>query len=70
MMTTGRKRTSTLYVDHFSKQWIVCDPEGRFWIVPGDARVPEDQRLPFVPNEGTELELVPGHYKLMLGIHN
>ena len=69
-MTTGRKRTSTLYVDHFSKQWIVCDPEGRFWIVPGDARVPEDQRLAFVPNEETELELVPGHYKLMLGIHN
>jgi hypothetical protein len=46
----------------------VCDPEGRFWIVPGDARVPPDQRLPFVPNEETELVLVPGHYKQMLGI--
>ena len=69
-MTTGRKRTSTLYVDHFSKQWIVCDPEGRFWIVSGDARVPGDQRLPFIPNEETELEFVPGHYKHTLGIPN
>jgi hypothetical protein len=70
MMTTGRKPTSTLYVDRFSKQWIVCDPEGRFWIIPGEGRVPRDQRLPFVPNAETELELVPGHYKHMLGITN
>jgi hypothetical protein len=70
MMTTGRKPTSTLYVGRFSKQWIVGDPEGRFWNVPGDARVPGDQRLPFVPNEETELELVPGYYKHMLGITN
>jgi hypothetical protein len=59
-----------LYVDRFSKQWIVCDPEGRFWIVPGDARAPEGQRQPFFPNGETELELVPGHYQQMLGIPN
>ena len=70
MMTTGRKPTSTLYIDRFSKQWIVCDAVGSFWIVPGDAQEPEDQRQPFFPNEETERELVPGHYKHMLGIHN
>jgi hypothetical protein len=70
MMTSGRKSTSTLYVDRFSKQWIVCDLEGGFWIVPGGARLPGDQRQPFFPNMETELELVPGHYKHMLGISN
>lgn len=70
MTTIARKPLSTLYVDRSTKQWIVRDAEGKFWIVPGDDRVPGNQHEPFLPTEGTELELVPGHYKHMLGISN
>jgi hypothetical protein len=70
MTATGRKPMFNLYVDRSSKQWIVGDAEGRFWIVPGDARIPTDQRQQFFPTEDTELEPVPGHYKHMLGIPN
>jgi hypothetical protein len=67
-MTPGRRPLATLFVDRSTKQWIVCDAEGSFWIVPSDDRVPGNQRKPFFPAEGTELEFVPGHYKHMLGI--
>jgi hypothetical protein len=70
MMTGERKPSCALYVDRSTKQWIVRDPEGRFWIVPGDGRIPGNQRQPFLPSAETELEPVPGHYKHMLGITN
>lgn len=60
--------TLTLYVDRCSQQWIVLDGEGNFWVVPGGREDPWSERYPFVPNETTELEFVPGHYKSMLGL--
>jgi hypothetical protein len=68
--TTGRKPVSTLYVDRSTKQWVIYDTEGRFWIVTGDGGVRGNERERFFPTEETELELVPGHYKHMLGIAN
>ena len=68
--TTGRKPSSTLYVDRFTGQWIVRDPEGEFWTVPGSENARVTQRERFFPAEQTELEPVPGHYKHMLGISN
>jgi hypothetical protein len=68
MTTPGRKPSSTLYVDRFTSQWIVRDPEGRFWTVPGDGSARANQRECFFPTEETELEFVPGHDKNMLGI--
>ena len=33
-MLTLRKNVVTLFVDRSSQQWVVLDPEGKFWIVP------------------------------------
>jgi len=67
-MLTLRKNATTLFVDRSSRQWIVLDAEGSFWIVPNDHENPWDKRQPFYPTEETELEPVPGHYKHMLGL--
>ncbi len=67
-MLTLRKNVVNLFVDRSSRQWIVLDQEGNFWIVPSDEQNPWDQRQPFYPSEETELEPVPGHYKYMLGL--
>jgi len=68
MTTTGRKPSSTLYVDRDTQQWVVRDPEGEFWIVTTDDSARTTLRERFFPTEETELEPVPGHYKHMLGI--
>ena len=44
-----------LYVDKASQQWIVRDPEGRFWSLPSTAN-PWHDRRPFSPAEETQLE--------------
>ena len=67
-MTGGRRLTFALYVDRSTQQWIVQDPEGQFWSLPGDAEDAWSYRQPFVPTGETELEPVPGHYKYMLGL--
>lgn len=56
-----------LYVDRATRQWILRDPEGNFWIVPPieDAW---DHREPFQLEDDTELEPIPSHYKYMLRI--
>ena len=57
-----------IYVNKACPQhWIVRDPEGAFWIVP-PVESPWENRQPFEPNEETELEPIPGHYKYMLGL--
>jgi hypothetical protein len=56
-----------IYVDRADGRWIVRDTTGSFWILP-TTDTPWDDRQPFVPGEGTELELVPGHYRYMLGL--
>jgi hypothetical protein len=58
---------AALYVDRRTRQWIVRDPEGNLWVVPLTDN-PWDHREPFQPTEETDLELVPGHYKHMLGL--
>jgi hypothetical protein len=68
VVLTLRKNVATLFVDRTSQQWIVLDPGGNFWIVPGAEKNPWDHRQPFYPSEETELEVVPGHYKGMLGL--
>ncbi len=66
-MLTDRKRSGGLYVEKGTRQWVVLDPEGNFWVVPcGES--PWEHRRPFQPTEETDLEPVPGHYKYMLGL--
>lgn len=67
-MLTLRSCVRNLYVDHASQQWIVLDTEGKLWVVPGEELDPWERRQPFNPTQETELELVPGHYKHMLGL--
>jgi hypothetical protein len=55
------KRLVALFVDRSSRQWVVRDPEGNFWIIPS-VKNPWDYREPFYPTEESELEPVPGHY--------
>lgn len=66
-MMTFRKQNVLIYVDRSSKQWIVRDPEGNYWIV----TVVEDpwgHRESFELPQKMELEPVPGHYKYLLGL--
>jgi hypothetical protein len=67
MLTVVRKQRLAIYVDRSSGQWVVRDPEGNFWVVP-PTDTPWDDRQPFSPDEETELEAVPGHYKHLLGL--
>ena len=66
-MISVRKRVAVLFVDRSCQQWVVQDPEGNFWLLPSVGN-PWDQCQPFQPTEATALELVPGHYKSMLGL--
>jgi hypothetical protein len=51
-----------IYVDRSTRQWIVRDREGNFWIVPpGD--LSWEQREPFELSDNTDLVPVPGHYR-------
>jgi hypothetical protein len=61
------KPMMALYVYRASRQWIVRDPEGNFWSLPPTDNA-WDERRPFTPAGGAELEPVPGHYKYMLGL--
>ena len=59
------KRLLAIYVDRATHQWIVRDPDGKFWVLPsGDDAW--NRRIPFSPSEETDLEPVPGHYKYLL----
>lgn len=67
-MMDARRLAFALYVDRSNQRWIVLDPEGQFWIVPGNEDDAWNQRQPFYPTDETVLEPVPGHYKYMLGL--
>ena len=59
------KRLLAIFVDRATHQWIVRDPDGKFWVLPsGDDAW--NRRIPFSPSEETDLEPVPGHYKYLL----
>jgi hypothetical protein len=62
-----RKSAAVNYVDKTRKQWIVRDPEGNYWSLP-PGEEPWEQRQPIDVSVETDLELVPGHYKSMLGL--
>ena len=66
-MRAKNDRVVALYVEKASQQWVVRDGEGNFWSLPNTDN-PWDERQPFTPAEGTDLEPVPGHYKDMLGL--
>jgi hypothetical protein len=62
-----KKRPGAVFVERLTRQWVVLDPEGNFWIL----TTVEDawrNRLPFYPTEDTGLDPVPGHYKHVLGL--
>jgi hypothetical protein len=66
-MLTLRKKAMSIYVDRESRQWIVRDLEGNFWVVPHTDH-PWADRQPFCPTEDIALEPVPGHYRFLLGL--
>ena len=63
---TVRQKVS-IYVDRSSRQWIVQDAEGSFWILPPIENA-WNERQPYTPAPGIELEPVPGHYRYFLGL--
>ena len=65
-MVTQRRPVS-IYVDRASQRWVVRDPDGNFWIVPVVDHA-WDHRQPLQLTEELKLELVPGHYKYLLGL--
>jgi hypothetical protein len=64
-MTALEKQLVGLFVDRTCHQWIVRDPDGKFWILPS-VEEPWEQRQPFQLTGETDLEPVPGHYKDLL----
>jgi len=66
-MLTRSERLVGLFVDRFSNQWVVRDPEGNFWFVPS-VENGWDQRQPFYPTENSELEPIPRHYIHLLDL--
>lgn len=66
-MLTVKKHLVAIFVDKSSQQWVVRDPEGNFWLVPGGDN-PWERRQPFDLTEETDLEPIPGHYKYLLGL--
>jgi hypothetical protein len=67
-MISGSTSLGAIFVDRAcTEHWVVRDPDGNFWIVPSIDNAWENRR-PFQPNEETELESIPGHYRFMLGV--
>ena len=66
-MLAVRKQGVTLYVDRTSGRWVVRDADGSLWVLPS-TDTPWDDRQPLLQQEETDLEVVPGHYKYMLGL--
>ena len=64
---TEWKRAWGVYVERASRQWVVLDPDGQFWILPAGAD-PWPNRQPFELTEDTGLDPVPGHYRYTLGL--
>jgi hypothetical protein len=60
-----RQMPVALFADRASRQWIVRDPKGNFWMLPS-VEDPWDHRQPFNPTSEMDLEPVPGHHKNML----
>jgi hypothetical protein len=66
-MKRGAGVVVSIYVDRSKQQWVVRDYDGNLWIIPPIEDAWE-HRQPFLPTDETDLEPVPGHYKVMLGL--
>ena len=66
-MTIVKKQVLSIFVHRSSRQWIVRDDDGMFWVVPAIEHG-WDQRQPFHLTEESELEPVPGHYRYLFGL--
>ena len=66
-MLVLHKRGPSIYVDRETRQWIVRDGDGNFWVLPHTEN-PWDDRQPYSPPEDAALEPVPGHYRYHLGL--
>jgi hypothetical protein len=66
-ISNAGKLEAAIYIDNFSQQWIVRDPDGNFWMLPPDEH-PWDHREPIDATDDMNLESVPGHYKYMLDL--
>jgi hypothetical protein len=60
-------RKLALFIDRSHKQWIVRDPDGNFWSVPGGDNA-WDLRQPYDPTDEADLEPIPAHYRYALGL--
>jgi len=60
-------RLVALFVEKSSRQWVVRDPEGNFWIVP-PMENGWGHRQRYYPTEESELEPVPRHYIHLLDL--
>lgn len=66
-VTTWGRRSLSLFVDKSRHQWVVCDGDGDFWIIPFLENC-WDRRQPYRPAEDAKLEPVPGHYLDLIGL--
>ena len=67
MQTLG-KPAASLYADQTSHQWIVRDPDGNFWTMPGVDNPCEHRELVDPTIGELDLAPVPGHYKYMFDL--
>jgi hypothetical protein len=66
-MQREKTHALTLFAERRGQRWIVLDSDGNFWELPaGDD--PWEHRQPFHPTDEMDLDLVPGHYKQLLGL--
>ncbi len=66
-MLTEKRQVLTLFADRQGQRWIVLDSEGNFWELP-EGNDPWAHRQPIIPPDELDLDLVPGHYKPLLGL--
>ena len=66
-MPGERTQAVAVYADRSGGRWVVRDAAGEFWQLP-PTDDPWRDREPYTPDDGTELEPVPGHYRTLLGL--
>ena len=62
-----KKETLTLFADRTGGRWVVLDSGGNFWELAAGDRPWEHRRLCHLSGD-TDLNLVPAHYKQLLGL--
>lgn len=62
-----RRMRLSLFADRSTQRWVVRDSDNRFWSLPMSDGA-WDQREPYELTAEAELEPVPGHYLVLLGL--